>query len=48
MRQLINSRAHTQPPPAVRKNQIAATVQGYRTQVIADGIPIRSVPIYFS
>ena len=48
MRQLIDPRAHTQPPPAVRKNQIAATVQGYRTQAIADGIPIRSVTIYFS
>ena len=48
MRQLIDPPAHTQPPPAVRKNQIAATVQGYRTQAIADGITIRSVTSYFS
>ena len=39
--QTVDPEAHRRTPPAARANQLAATVEGYRRQAIADGIPHR-------
>ncbi len=44
--QHVDPEEHKALPPKVRDNQLAATVQGYRTQVIEDGIPSRYQEIF--
>ena len=43
--QTADPAAHSNQPAAVRLHQMAATVEGYRQQAIADGIPDRWQPV---